>query len=414
MTSAPVESGNLEPTFESSVESADSETASLLQKMRSQLEEERQRSKCAYADLALEIEKHQHVLSLLEEERKGREEEREEKEMQLQELQTQLSSVQSQCLELQQDKAEKEKLNREVLELKERLQMKEDAERKLNNEALGTAALHFQALEEMELLKEEHRQEVEKVKQLLNEREKELKSREEEVMGLKASKNQQNQANAGVSCDNRFTNVIGPDQDSMNVSVPGDMLMERYLSSVPPEQLHSSVGNESLDISANNRSETLPLCVHVLQVTLFKYFGFLFCSFELNSEVLGDEPLLSISKRFPEDNEIFHNSAGPDLSLRMPVPDISNPQSSVQWLCSSTSRDLEISQLSEQHEETDLEKVLLNQQCGELREELAVKDRESKVLKEEIMKTAEDLEEARSRYSSSIHRQIITFMYDCM
>ncbi|CAG10353.1 unnamed protein product, partial [Tetraodon nigroviridis] len=168
----------------------------LQQKLRTQLEEERQRSKSAYADLALEIEKHQHVLSLLEVERKGREEEREEKEMQLQELQTQFSSIQSQCLELQQDKAEKEKLNREVLELKERLQMKEDAESILKNDALGTAALHFQALEEIKLLKEEHRKEVEKVNQLLSEREKELKFREEEVMGLKASKNQQNQAKA--------------------------------------------------------------------------------------------------------------------------------------------------------------------------------------------------------------------------
>lgn len=275
MTTASVESGSLEPTSESSVESADGETASLLQKLRTQLEEERQRSKCAYADLALEIEKHHHVLSLLEEERKGREEEREEKEMQLQELQ-------SQCLELQQDKAEKEKLNREVLELKERLQMKEDAERKSNDDAVGTAALHFQALEEMELLKEEHRKEVEKVKQLLNEREKELKSKEEEVMGLKASKNQQNQAKAGVSCDKRFTNVVGPDQDSMNVSVPGDMLMERYLSSVPPEHSHSSVVNESLDrcsqldISANNRLDT-SLCVcmfcrlHSLNILSFSF-----------------------------------------------------------------------------------------------------------------------------------------------
>lgn len=261
MTSASVESGNLEPTSESSVESADSETASLLQKLRTQLEEERQRSKCAYADLALEIEKHQHVLSLLEEERKSREEEREEKEMQLQELQTQLSSVQSQCLELQQEKAEKERLNRELLELKERLQIKEDAESILNDEALGTAALHFQALEEMKLLKEEHRKEVEKVKQLLNEREKQLKFREEEVMGLKASKNQQNQAKAGVCCDKRFTDEAGSDQDSINVSIPGDFLMEHYLSSAPPEQSHFSVVNESLDrcsqldISANNRLE---------------------------------------------------------------------------------------------------------------------------------------------------------------
>lgn len=231
--------------------------------MRTQLEEERQRSKCAYADLAVEMEKHQHVLSLLEEERKGREEEREEREMQLQELRTQLSSVQNQCLELQQDKAEKEKLNREVLELKERLHRKEDAESKVNVDASGTTVLHFQALEEeMEMLKEEHRKEVEKVKQLLNERERELKFREEEVMGLKASKNQQNQAKAAVDCDKRFTAEVRPDQDSMNVTTSGDILMERYLSSVPLEHPNSVV-NESLDqcsqldISANNRFETL-------------------------------------------------------------------------------------------------------------------------------------------------------------
>lgn len=280
MTLALVEKGNLEPTSESSVESADSETASLLQKFRNQLEEERQRSKCAYADLALEIEKHQHVLSLLEEERKGRAEEREEKEMQLQELQTKLSSVQSQCLELQQDKAEKEKLNREVLELKERLQIKEDAESLLNDDAQGTAALHFQALEEMELLKEEHRKEVAKVKQLLNEREKELKFREEEVMELKASKNQQNKRNASFDCYKRSTAEAGLDQDSINVSIPGDILMERYLSSAP-QHPHSSMVNKSLDcssqldISANYRYRTL-LCVHVLQATLFKSFSFSF------------------------------------------------------------------------------------------------------------------------------------------
>lgn len=272
MTSASLESGNLEATSESSVESADSETASPLQKLRTQLEEERQRSKCAYSDLALEIKKHQHVLSLLEEERKGREEDRKQKEMQLQELQTQLSSIQSQCLELEQDKTEKEKLNLEVLELKEKLQIKEDARSILSDDAPGTAALHFQTLKEMELLKDEHRKEVEKVKQLLNEKEKELKFREEEVMGLKASKNQQNQAKAGVGCDKRFRDEAGPDRDSTTVSVLGDILMERYLSSAPPEHSHSSVVNESLDrcsqldISANHRFEHV--FVHVLQATL--------------------------------------------------------------------------------------------------------------------------------------------------
>lgn len=58
-----------------------------------------------------------------------------------------------------------------------------------------------------------------------------------------------------------------------------------------------------------------------------------------------------------------------------------------------------MSNLSEQQfEATDLEKELLNQQCGELREELAVKDRHLNVLKEEIIKSAEELEEARDRY----------------
>lgn len=130
--------------------------------------------------------------------------------------------------------------------------------------------------------------------------------------------------------------------------------------------------------------------------------------------MFGDEPLLSISNRFPEENEIFHNTAHPNLSLNVPVPDVSHPQSSTQWLCNSTWRDLEFSQQSEQHEETELEKVLLNQQCGELREELAVKDRDLKVLKEEIIKSAEELEEARSRYIWIIHCQIIKCIYYCM
>lgn len=63
-----------------------------------------------------------------------------------------------------------------------------------------------------------------------------------------------------------------------------------------------------------------------------------------------------------------------------------------------------MSKLSEQQfEETDLEKELLNQQCGELREELAVKDRDLDVLREEVIKSAEELEEARSRYSNEVN-----------
>lgn len=119
--------------------------------------------------------------------------------------------------------------------------------------------------------------------------------------------------------------------------------------------------------------------------------------------MLGDEPLLSISNRFPEENDSLHNTQSPHCSPGIPVADNSNLQSLPQWLHNSTSGELEMSKLSEQQfEETDLEKQLLNQQCGELLEELDVKDRDLNVLREEIIKSAEELEEARSRYSTRI------------
>lgn len=237
--------------------------------LRAELQEERANSQRICAELAEEMEKHRHVLSLLEKEKKGREEERQEREAQMQDLQTQLSLVQTQCLEMQQYKAEKEKLNREVLELRHRLQEEENAERRFSDEVAGSA-IRLQSLEEERLRQEEEiqrvKEEMERVRQLLEEREKELKFREEEIIGLKATKNRQNQAKAGISCDEKFSvdevNLeSGPDQDSMNVSTPGDVLMERYLSSAPRAHSQSSVVNESfeqcsqLDISADYRLE---------------------------------------------------------------------------------------------------------------------------------------------------------------
>ncbi|XP_071353542.1 pericentrin isoform X2 [Trachinotus anak] len=386
-------SGNGGPASHSSVEvfSTDGDTDSVLHKLRAELEEERENSQRICAELVEEMEKHQHVLSLLEKEKKSMEEERKEREAQLQDLQTQLSQVQSQCLEMQQYKEEKEKLNREVLELRKRLQEEEDGERRFCEE-VATSALRLQSLEEerrtqeaeMKRLKEEHRHEVERVQQVLEEREKELRFREEEIMGLKASKNWQNKAKAGFSCDESIcideANLeSGPGLDSMNVTIPGDVMMERYLSSAPLAHSQSSLVNESfehcsqLDISADH-------------------------SFELNSEVLGDEPLLSISNRHLDENDNLHNISIPQCYI--PGADHSNPQSLSQWLHNSTSEDLEMSKLSEQQfEETDLEKELLNQQCGELRDELALKDRELNVLKEEVIRSAEELEEARSRWA---------------
>ncbi|XP_071373521.1 pericentrin isoform X2 [Centroberyx affinis] len=387
--------GSRSSSLEGSSTDGDTEPDALLRRLRTELDEERQNSQRICAELEAERENHQHVLSLLEEEKKGREEERKEREAQLHDLQSQLSQAQTQCLEIQQYKEEKEKLNREVQELRRRL---EEAERGLSEE-LASSALHLQSLEEererqeeeMRKLKEEHREEVERVRQLLEEREKVLEFGEEEDRGLKASKNKQNQARVIFSCDERVSMEeadleVEPGQDSLNVSIAedADILMERYLSSAQPALSHSSLANESLeqrsllDNSANY-------------------------SFELNSEVLGDQAHLPISHSLHEEYNDLHDFSAPQWSAGspgFPVADNFTPQSPSQWFNNSTTGEQEMSETSEQHcEETDLEKELLSQQCGELREELVLKERELNVLREEVTKSAEELEEARSRWA---------------
>ncbi|KAK9534370.1 hypothetical protein VZT92_009414 [Zoarces viviparus] len=371
------ESGSAGPDFQSSVEGFSAgnggETGTVLHKLRAELVEERQNCQRLCAELVEETEKHQHVLSLLDKERKDREEE-------LQDLQAQLSSVQTRCLEMQQYKEEKEKLNREVLELRNRLQEEDNTERRFSEEVASSALCLQRREEEMQKLKEE----LEGVRQLLEEREKELKFREEEVIGLKASKNRQNQAKAGFSCEEKMSTdegnlESGPVEDSMHVSTLGDILMERYLSASPPALSHSSLVYESFE--------------HCSQLDRSADY-----SFELNSEVLGDEPLLSISNRFPEESVNLQNASTPRCSPGIPVEENSHP-----WLHDSSSGELETSKFSERQyeetEETDLEKELLNQQCGELREELLLKDRDLNVLREEVINSAEELEEARSRWA---------------
>ncbi|XP_076013417.1 pericentrin isoform X2 [Genypterus blacodes] len=367
----------------------DTEMDAVLLKLRAELEEERDKSHCVCAELAKERKSHQHVISLLEEEKKGREEERKERQTQLQDLQSQLVQVQNQCLEVQQYKDEKEKLNREVQDLRERLQVERDeADRRFSEEA-ATSALHLRSLEdekriqeeEMRSLKEEHREEVERIKQLLEEREKELEYREEEVMSLKASKNRQNQARAGISCDDSIGMdepdlECGPDQDSLN----DDNLMERYLSSAHPGHSQSSVANESFE-------------QHSVLDNTANY------SFELNSDVFDDQVDLSVSHSHYEVYNI-HSISSPQRSPGIPLADDSHPHSPSRLFMNLSAGQDAMSEGSEHHcEDTDLEKELLNQQCAELREELALKDRDLNVLTEEVIKSAEELEEARSRWA---------------
>uniref|UniRef100_A0A3B3VSM1 Pericentrin n=1 Tax=Poecilia latipinna TaxID=48699 RepID=A0A3B3VSM1_9TELE len=317
---------------------SDAEIDTVLHKLMSELEEERKNSQRLSAELEKEMERNRRVLSLLEEER---EEERKESEAQLQKLQ-------NHCLVMQQYKEEKEELNREVSELRRRLQ-NEDSERRSDLDS-----------DETQTLKEE----VEHVRQLLDKSERQLRQREKEVEGLKAVKNRENHAKAAITAEEVTVEEAhlesGADGEDLDASAQGDILMERYLSSVPP-------AHSQLDVTAD-------------------------CSFELNSDVFGDQPLLSISYRVCEENKTNQNISSTQYTVSEAGD--SSGQFFSRWLHGSG--EMGLSQLSDQQsEKAELEKQLLSQ----LREELAQKERDLGVLQEEVLKSAEELEEARSRWA---------------
>lgn len=123
-----------------------------------------------------------------------------------------------------------------------------------------------------------------------------------------------------------------------------------------------------------------------------------FClhSFELNSDVFGDQPLLSTSNRICDENE--NTPSVSSSQCRFPAAGDSSPRSFALNPHNSSCGELGLSQMSEQQfGDMSLEKDLLKQQCEELHEELALKEREVNVLQEEVLKGSEELEEARSR-----------------
>ncbi|XP_077396087.1 pericentrin isoform X2 [Festucalex cinctus] len=322
---------------------SETETDTVLSELRAMLQEEKENCLRLCSELEKEKENHQHVLLLMEIEKKD--------------LQTQLSQVRSRCLE------EKEVLNGELIQLRKRLQEEEESQKRWREEeAAFTHRLQnfederLRQEEAVRRLKEEHKEELERVNRLLDES-------AEEAKGLKASKNLQNQAKAGFTFDeitsaDKGSIESGPVQDSMNVSLSGDLLMERYFA----QSSMADVGPCSqLDISSDQ-------------------------SFELNSDIFCSQSLLSISNCPPKENsDAYNNSPG----IR------GSDGSNVLGLNDSICEPLGTNKISEQL----LAKELLNQQCGELRQELSMKDLELDVLREEVCKTTEELEEARNRWA---------------
>ncbi|XP_077416104.1 pericentrin isoform X2 [Vanacampus margaritifer] len=322
---------------------SEAETDTVLSELKAMLQEEKDNCLRLCSELEKEKENHQHVLSLIEIEKKD--------------LQTQLSQVLSHC------KEEKEVLNRELIQLRKRLEEEEESQRRWREEE-ATFARRLQNFEDERLrqeeavrrLKEEHKEELERVNRLLEESAK-------EVTGLKASKNLQNQAKAGfsfaeITSADKSSGESGPVQDSMNVSLSGDLLMERYFAQ--SSMVHLGPCSQ-LDISSDQ-------------------------SFELNSDIFCNQPLLSVSNcPSKEDSDVYNSSPG----LR--VADGSNALGLSDSMCEP----LGTSGISEQL----LAKELLNQQCEELRQELSMKDHELDVLRKEVCKTTEELEEARNRWA---------------
>ncbi|XP_034145545.1 pericentrin isoform X3 [Esox lucius] len=312
-------------------------------------------------ELLEEREKNLLLLSQLEEEKKGWEEERR---------------------EILQYKEEKEALNRDLQDLRRRLEEEERERRKERDE-------EKEIRERQEEEKRRLGEEVQRVKLLLEES---ARTREEEL-GLKSSKDKVSQ---GSACEEEDLGDSRVEKCLLDMSITdnGDPLLERYLSSALPSHTQPPWASECLeersftedgrllDNSANYR-------------------------FELNSDIsCGDQSQLS----FLQEEQTHVPSpqyAAPTLwvdpenqtcpSLQLQWQDNTLSVSGAASECGSE----RLSESSERQAEevSDLGKELLIQQCGDLREELALREKEKEVLVEEVKRSAEELEDARARWS---------------
>lgn len=123
----------------------------------------------------------------------------------------------------------------------------------------------------------------------------------------------------------------------------------------------------------------------------------------MDSDIIsgGDQSQLSFSQ---EEQTHFYV---PQSTAQSPHPDPENetlPSFTSQWRNDPLSVSRDASETSERLSETwesqevsDLGKELLIQQCGDLREEVALREREKELVMEELRRSAEELEEARAR-----------------
>lgn len=345
-------------------------SSDLIQRLKRELDEERQNSKRAQ-----ERAENLQVMVL------KFEREKVEVEARLQSVQDDLERAERQVREVQQYKAEKERLNQDVLrldrlvqELQNRLWEEEETSKHLRSKyeaEVANCELRLQTLEEervlnvaqlgeaheavLKRLREEHSEEVGRIQELLAQAQKhdlhgassELDTR---VTWIEASEEHHSQETATEGSPEAVP--------SMNASVKDD-LMEKYLAcAVQHESSWMEQSLEEHSIMENSAGSKLE------------------CEDEARFLV---HLASSANNTNPEDQP----SGLDGMSVTQ-----------AQWQSiNSTS--------TEMNKSVDLGKELLIQQCRDLTEQLEEKERQLDVLQEEVRHAAEELEETRVRWSKA-------------
>ncbi|TTH38804.1 Pericentrin [Bagarius yarrelli] len=335
----------------------------LIQRLKSELDEERQNSKRAQerADNLQEM-----LLKF--------ESEKVEMEARLQTVQTDLECVEKQAGEAQQHKAEKEQLNQDVMrldglvqKLQSRLQEEEEASVQLRikyDAEIANCELRLQTLEEervlnvaqlgetheatLKHLREEHSEEVRRIQELLR------------VQKIHDTSSELETSITWIQNSGEHHHLETPPEpspevvSSVNAPVTDD-LMEMYLA--------TAVQQESSWI-------------------------------EHSLEEHGIMENSNVSKLDFEDESRFlvHVDSGTPNTNPSGLDGMSFTQAQFQSFNTTS---------SELNQSLDLGKELLIQQCRDLTEQLEVKEKQLEVLQEEVRRSAEDLGEARERWSKA-------------
>lgn len=345
----------------------------LIQRLKHELDEERQNSKQA-RESAKNL---QEMVSKFQDEKV-------EMEARLRAVQDDLERAERQAREAQQYKSEKERLNQDVVrldglvqELQNRIREEEETSKHLRSKyeaEIANCELRLQTLEEervlnvaqlgeaheaaLKRLQEEHSEEVKRIQELLEQAQAQTHDLHGASLELDTSVTLIQTSEEHHSQDMDSPEDSPEAVPSMNASVPDD-LMERYLA--------SAVLRESswMDQSLEERSMMENSDLSKLEFEDESRFLIHFDSDAHNPN--------------PED----HPSSLDGMSVTQAQAQSFN------------------STLNDMSEGVDLCKELLIQQCRDLTEQLEEKERQLDVLREEVQHSAEDLEEARERWSKA-------------